>query len=82
MLRTQGQAVPQIENLKEQNLTPRFTTIRKSVDNRWFFPSQTYADDTLYFREFPVRIRIEINYLNYKRFGAESTVTYGAPKQP
>ena len=52
------------------------------MDNRWFFPSQTYADDTLYFREFPVRIRIEINYLNYKRFGAESTVTYGAPKQP
>ena len=78
LLKSEGQAVPQIETLKEQNLTPHFTTIRKTIDDKWFFPSETYADDTLYFRDWPQRIRIEIRYLNYKRFGAESTVTFGS----
>ncbi len=82
VVQSEGQAVPQIETLREQNLTPHFTTIRKLVDGQWFFPEQTYADDTLYFRDWPQRIRIEIRYMNYKRFGAESTVTYGAGQAP
>lgn len=89
VLKTEGQAVPQIETLREQNLTPHFRTIRKKVDDQWFFPTETYADDTLYFRDWPQRIRIEIRYLDYKRFGVESTVTFGgeqaapeAPKPP
>ncbi len=86
VIKSEGQAVPQIETLREQNLTPHFTTIRKTVDDKWLFPSQTYADDTLFFRDWPQRIRMEIRYLNYKRFGAESTVTFGdeegAPAAP
>ncbi|MBV8864166.1 MAG: hypothetical protein JO210_02055 [Acidobacteriaceae bacterium] len=78
VIQSQGQAVPQIETLREQNLTPHFTTIRKAVDGKWFFPTQTYADDILYFRDWPQRIRIEIRYMNYKRFGAESSVTFGS----
>lgn len=77
VIKSEGQAVPQIETLREQNLTPHFTTIRKLVDAKWFFPAQTYADDTLYFRDWPQRIRIEIRYLNYKRFGAESSIMFG-----
>ncbi len=38
---------------------------------------ETYADDTLFFRDWPQRIRIVIRYMNYKRFGAESTLTFG-----
>ncbi len=82
VVKSEGQSVPQIETLREQNLTPHFTTFRKLVDNKWFFPSQTYADDTLFFRDWPQRIRIEIRYLNYKRFGAESTVTFGPEPTP
>ncbi len=82
VIKSEGQAVPQIETLREQNLTPHFTTFRKSVDDKWFFPVRTYADDTLFFREWPQRIRIEIRYMNYKRFGAESTVTYGPEQTP
>ncbi|HEX4168039.1 MAG TPA: hypothetical protein VHZ55_21445 [Bryobacteraceae bacterium] len=82
ILKSQGQAVPQIETLKEQNLTPHFTTIRQIIDGKWVFPTETYADDTLYFRDWPQRIRIEIRYMNYKQFGAESTVTYGSPQPP
>ncbi len=82
VVKSEGQAVPQIETLREQNLTPHFTTFRKNVDGKWFFPAETYADDTLYFRDWPQRIRIEIRYLNYKRFGAESTVTFGGEQAP
>jgi hypothetical protein len=82
VLKSEGQSVPQIETLREQNLTPHFTTFRKLVDGKWFFPSETYADDTLFFRDWPQRIRIEIRYLNYKHFGAESTVTFGGEAPP
>ncbi len=82
ILKSEGQAVPQIETLREQNLTPHFTTMRKLIDDRWFFPVETYADDTLYFRDWPQRLRVEIRYMNYKRFGAESTVIFGGEQSP
>jgi hypothetical protein len=83
VIRSEGQAVPQIETTKEQNLTPHFTTIRKEVDGKWMFPVETYSDDTLYFRDWPQRIRTIIRYMNYKHFGAESTITFGdAPPPP
>ena len=84
IIQSEGQAVPQIETLRQQNLTPHFTTIRKETDQKWLFPSETYADDTLYFRSWPQRLRIVIHYTDYKRFGAESTVTFGGeqPDQP
>ena len=82
VMQSEGQAVPQIETLRLQNLTPHFKTTRKIVDDKWFFPTETYADDTLYFRDWPQRIRIEIRYMNYQRFGAESTVTFEGPQSP
>jgi hypothetical protein len=82
VIRSEGQAVPQIETLKQQNLFPHFTTIRREIDGKWLFPEQSYADDTLFFRDWPQRIRIVIRYLNYKRFGAESTITFGGETQP
>ena len=82
IVQTEGQAVPQIETLLEQNLTPHFTTIRKEVDQKWLFPAETYADDTLFFRDWPQRIRIIIRYSAYKQFGAESTVTFGGEVEP
>jgi hypothetical protein len=82
VIRSEGQAVPQIETLKQQNLFPHFTTIRRETDGKWLFPEESYADDTLFFRDWPQRIRIVIRYLNYKRFGAESTITFGGETQP
>src|SRR5215471_9102773 len=75
IVRMEGQAVPQIRTLKSENLFPRFTTIRKPVDGKYWFPVYTYADDTLHFRGGPQRERLRISYSNYKRFGAESTFT-------
>ena len=82
VIRSEGQAVPQIDTLKEQNLTPHFTTIRREVDGKWFFPVETYSDDTLFFRDFPQRLKTEIRYMNYKKFGAESTLIFGDVAQP
>jgi hypothetical protein len=75
IVRMQGQAVPQIRTMKSENLFPRFTTIRKPIDGKHWFPMYTYADDTLQFRTGPQRERLRIAYTEYKRFGAESTFT-------
>ena len=75
IVRMEGQAVPQIHSMKQENLFPRFTTIRKPVDGTHWFPVMTYADDTLHFRNGPQRERLRITYANYRRFGAESTFT-------
>jgi hypothetical protein len=75
IVRMEGQAVPQIRTMKSENLFPRFTTIRKPVDGKHWFPVYTYADDTLRFRTGPQRERLRISYSNYKRFGVESTFT-------
>ena len=82
VIRSEGKAVPQVENRKEQNLFPHFTTLRKEVDGKYFFPVETYADDTLYFRDWPQRIKVIVRYMNYKKFGAESTVTFGPTPPP
>ena len=82
VVRAEGQAVPQIDTLKEQNLTPHFTTIRREIDGRWFFPVETFSDDTLFFRDFPQRLKTTVRYTNYKKFEAESTITFGDTETP
>ncbi len=75
VVRMTGQAEPQIRTMKSENLFPRFTTIRKPIDGKHWFPVYTYADDTLQFKTGPQRERLRIAYSEYKRFGAESTFT-------
>ena len=58
IVRLQGQAVPQIRSMGQENLFPRFTTIRKPVDGKHWFATFTYADDTLEFRNGPLRERL------------------------
>jgi len=75
IVRMEGQAVPQIRTMKAENLFPRFTTVRRPVDGKHWFPVYTYADDTLQFRTGPQRERLRISYSNYKRFTVDSTFT-------
>jgi hypothetical protein len=75
IVRMEGRAVPEIRTTKTENLFPRFTTIRKPIDGKHWFPIHTYADDTLQFRTGPLRERLQIVYSNYKRFGVDSTFT-------
>jgi hypothetical protein len=76
ILRSEGQAVPQIVTTKNENLFPHFTTIRQKVEGGYWFPVVTFGDDTLYFRSGPQRIRLTIRYSDYKKFGADSKITF------
>ncbi len=76
VIRSEGQAVPQIHTLKSENLFPHFTTLRQKVEGDYWFPVMTYGDDTLYFRGGAQRVRLTIRYSAYHRFGADSKVTF------
>lgn len=80
VIRMEGVAVPQIQTRKQENLFPRFTTFRKQVAGGHWFPDRTVGDDVLHFRGGDIRMRLEIQYTEYKKFGAESKVTFGEPK--
>ena len=76
IVRAAGRPVPQIYRSKGENLFPQFTTIYRPIDGKYWFPVRTVADDTLYFRSGPRRVRITIRYDDYKRFSSESTIRY------
>jgi hypothetical protein len=76
IIRSEGQAVPQVVTLKSENLFPHFTTIRRKIDGDFWFPVTTYADDKLPFRTGPQRIRLIIRYSEYKKFGADSKIIF------
>lgn len=76
IVRSEGEAVPQIRTMHSENLFPRFTTVREKVDGDLRFPAITYADDTLQFVTGPQRMRLTIRYGKYQRFGADSRITF------
>jgi len=76
VIRSEGQAVPEIRTLKSENLFPHFTTLRQKVEGDFWFPVTTYGDDTLYFRGGAQRVRLTIRYTEYRRFGADSKIIY------
>jgi hypothetical protein len=80
IVRTEGQAVPPVVTRKdgerEENLFARFTTLRAPQPDGHWFPVHTFADDLLPFRTGAQRIRFNIRYTNYQRFGAQSTLTF------
>ena len=79
IVRSEGQAVPPVyshaDGKDSENLFPRFVTTRAQFDGFWF-PVLTFADDTLPFRTGPLRLKMTIRYKDYKRFGAESKITF------
>ena len=75
IVKAEGEAVPQVHGLKNENLFPHFTTIRQKVDGHWF-PTRTLGDDTLAFHSGAQRERISVRYENYKRFSSETTIRF------
>jgi hypothetical protein len=75
VVKTEGVAVPQIFNRKQENLFPRFTTFREKIGGHWF-PVHTHSNDELPFTLGPIRQRMSIKYEQYQRFGAESSVKF------
>lgn len=80
VVKSEGVAVPQILSRKEENLFPRFTTFRAKFGEHWF-PVHTHSNDELQFSSGAIRQRMTIKYEDYRRFGAESTVTFEETKK-
>jgi ketosteroid isomerase-like protein len=76
VVKSSGKAVPDIYNRSGENLFPKFTTFRELVDDKYWFPSYTRSNDTLFFSGGPVHIVEVVDYTNYKRFGAESKIIF------
>ncbi len=82
IVKTYGKSVPDFHSHNGENLFPRFTTYRQQIDNIYWFPTYTRADDVLHFDSGDVRIRIIVRYDQYKRFGSNVRVTYNGESLP
>ena len=82
IVKTYGKAVPDIRKKGQENLFPRFETYREQIDGKYWFPTWTGADDTLYFSRGPQRIRMIVRYEDYKQFRSTIRVTYGEEVPP
>jgi hypothetical protein len=85
IVKTYGETVPQVHNPKhpeKENLSPKFTTWREQIDGKYWFPTYTYAEDTLHFSGDDVKMRYVVKYKNYKRYGAKSKITYEGQEIP
>lgn len=85
IVKTYGQAVPETRDTKKksnktEHLYPKFTTWREQIDNQYWFPTYTRADDTLQFNTGDVHIREVVKYEDYKRFGSSVKITYNGEK--
>jgi hypothetical protein len=77
IVKTFGKTVPDIRKKKgQENLFPKFTTWREQIDDKYWFPTYTRADDVLHFSTQDVHIREIVKYTDYKRFGSNIKITY------
>ena len=89
VVRAAGRPVPQIHRIEASNLFPAFETRYEPVDGEHWFPVRTAGDDILPFPSGNQRVRLLIEYADYKRFTASSTLTFdgeaprsGSPGRP
>ncbi len=75
IVKSSGKPVPETRAHKGQfNLFPRFTTYREQIDGKFWFPTFTIADDTLYFPGMPIHMKEVIKYSDYKQFKSTSSI--------
>ena len=74
IVKSEGRSVPEIRTKKGENLFPRFITYREQIDGKFWFPTYTRAEDTLYFSSGPVRVRQIIKYTDYRQFKAKTRI--------
>jgi hypothetical protein len=66
IVKTSGKTVPEFGQR-----FPRFETYRENIDDRFWFPTYTYGDDTLEFDFGPIHVRMVVRYKNYRRFQSD-----------
>ncbi len=87
IVKTYGRATGKLKKGNDQRF-PKFETFREQIDGKYWFPILTRADDTLYFEDSVVRLKMRVKYEDYKQFKGQSTITFGEevpvtpPKKP
>ncbi|MBD0369745.1 MAG: hypothetical protein ICV60_02745 [Pyrinomonadaceae bacterium] len=66
IVKVRGKAIPETKNAR----FPTFETYREQVDGRYWFPTYTYADEDLVFKEGTIHMRMSVRYKDYKKFGS------------
>jgi len=80
IVKSEGKQVPEGRPKKgQENLFPRFTTYREQIDGKYWFPTYTMADDTLYFSSGAIRVKQVIRYADYRQFKAKTRIITTAP---
>jgi hypothetical protein len=79
IVKTYGRGVGLLKKGSD-NQFPKFETYREQIDGKYWFPTYTQADDTLYFQSgLNQRIRMVVRYEDYKQFKSEVQIKYGEP---
>jgi hypothetical protein len=76
IVKTYGKGVGTIKENKD-NQFPRFSTYREQIDGKYWFPTYTFADDTLHFRDSSQRVKLVIRYQDYKKYEGKSSIKFG-----
>jgi thiol-disulfide isomerase/thioredoxin len=79
IVKSEGKPVPELKTKKGENLFPRFTTWREQIDGKFWFPTFTMADDTLYFSSGPVHLKEILRYTDYKQFKSRVRIISATP---
>ena len=80
IVKSQGKPVGELYSKKKrkkknENLFPISTTYREQIDGKFWFPTFTKAEDTLYFSSGPVRVRQITRYTDYRQFKSTVKIT-------
>jgi hypothetical protein len=78
IVKVAGKGVPEIGN----NRYPHFETYRENIDSRYWFPTYTYADDVLEFKNGGIHIRMTVRYTKYKKFTTGIRIEDAAEDKP
>jgi hypothetical protein len=76
IVKSYGRARGLLKKNSEQQF-PKFETYREQIDGKYWFPTYTAANDTLYFGSGPQPIRQTIKYDDYKQFKSDVKITFG-----
>jgi hypothetical protein len=79
IVKTYGRSTGYLGKHEDQQF-PKFETYRQQIDGKYWFPTYTYADDVLNFKDGQSqRIKVVVKYDHYKKweFKTNSTITYG-----
>jgi hypothetical protein len=79
IVKSEGKPVPEPKTKGGENLFPRFTTYREQIDGKYWFPTFTSAEDTLYFSNGAVHMKEVIRYSEYKQFKSKTRIISATP---